>query len=250
MNFATDMSLWGLVMQASLLVKLVMLLLLLASIGSWVVIFGKSRLFKATRIDMEWFEEQFWSGGNLRDIYNEVCSREMEHEGMPALFRSGYEELRRQRNQGHGEAPALVQSIQRSMRVMLSRELEKLESGLTFLATVGSISPYVGLFGTVWGIMSAFIALGNVSQASLASVAPGIAEALIATAMGLFAAIPAVIAYNHFSSKVDFFENRYQTFMDEMAGIVERGITANRASRNPATSSSAPVSSAAADSQA
>lgn len=250
MNFATDMSLWGLVMQASLLVKLVMLLLLLASIGSWVVIFGKSRLFKATRIDMDWFEEQFWSGGNLRDIYNEVCSREMEHEGMPALFRSGYEELRRQRNQGHGEAPALVQSIQRSMRVMLSRELEKLESGLTFLATVGSISPYVGLFGTVWGIMSAFIALGNVSQASLASVAPGIAEALIATAMGLFAAIPAVVAYNHFSNKVDFFENRYQTFMDEMAGIVERGITANRASRNPATSSSAPMNDAAADSQA
>src|SRR5699024_9303344 len=224
MNLATDMSLWGLVLQSSALVKGVLLLLLLASVGSWIVIFGKRRLFKRTRADMEWFEDEFWSGGNLRDIYTQICSHDTEDAGMPALFRSGYEELRRQRNQGHADPEAIVQSVQRAMRVAMSRELEKLESGLTFLATVGSISPYVGLFGTVWGIMTAFIALGDVAQASLASVAPGIAEALIATAMGLFAAIPAVVAYNYYSNKVDFFENRYQTFMEEMTGIIERGM--------------------------
>jgi len=228
MNIATDMSLWGLIMQASMLVKGVMLLLLLASIASWGVIFSKRRLMKGMRADMEWFEDKFWSGGNLNDIYAQTSRRQDSSSGLPALFGAGYEELRRQRNQGRGNAPELVESVQRAMRVTLSRELERLEAGLTLLATVGSISPYVGLFGTVWGIMSAFIALGNVTQASLSMVAPGIAEALIATAMGLFAAIPAVIAYNYFSNKVDFFENRFQTFMEEMTGIVERGINAGR----------------------
>lgn len=227
MNFATDMSIWGMVIQSSLLVKAILALLLLASVCSRVVIFGKSRSFKRTRTEMEWFEERFWSGGNLGDIYTQTASQDEDATGMPALFCAGYEELRRQRNQGRGDAPDLVESIQRAMRVVLSRELERMESGLTMLATIGSISPYVGLFGTVWGIMSAFIALGNVNQASLAMVAPGIAEALIATAMGLFAAIPAVVAYNHFSTKVDFFENRFQTFMEEMTGIVQRGINAS-----------------------
>lgn len=228
MNIATDMSLWGLVLQSSLLVKGVLLLLLLASIFSWVIIFSKSRLFKRRRAEMEWFEDRFWSGGNLNDIYTQTTHRYEDPAGMPAMFSTGYEELRRQRNQGQGSAPELVQSVQRSMRVVLSRELERMEGGLTVLATIGSTSPYVGLFGTVWGIMSAFIALGDVSQARLAMVAPGIAEALIATAMGLFAAIPAVVAYNYFTNKVDYFENRYQTFMEEMSGIVERGINARR----------------------
>lgn len=250
MNLATDMSLWGLVLQSSALVQGVMLLLLLASVASWVVIFNKRRLIKRARADMERFEDQFWSGGNLSDIYAQMCKEDDENIGMPALFEAGYEELRRQRNQGRGDAPGVVESVQRAMRVVLSRELEKFESGLTLLATVGSISPYVGLFGTVWGIMSAFISLSGVAQASIATVAPGIAEALIATAMGLFAAIPAVVAYNYYSTKVDFFENRFQTFMDEMTGIVERGISASRFEPRQAASAQGHTASAVAGNRA
>lgn len=228
MNIATDMSVWGMVVQSSILVKAVLVVLLIASICSWVAIFSKSQLIRRRRSQMEWFEDRFWAGGNLKDIYTETTRQYENPSGMPAMFIAGYEELRRQRNQGQGNAPELVQSVQRTMRVVLSRELERMENGLVMLATIGSVSPYVGLFGTVWGIMSAFIALGNVNQASIAMVAPGIAEALIATAMGLFAAIPAVVAYNHFTKKVDYFENRFQTFMEEMSGIVERGINARR----------------------
>ncbi|WP_424821512.1 protein TolQ [Salinisphaera sp.] len=226
MNVATDMSLVSLIMQSSTLVKAVLVILLLASIASWVVIFSKRRLMKNTVAEMEWFEDRFWSGGNVKDIYEEVHRHDDHPEGMPALFKAGYEELKRQRNQGDATSADIVPSVQRAMRVALSRELERLESGLAFLATVGSISPYVGLFGTVWGIMSAFIGLGNVQQASLSMVAPGIAEALIATAMGLFAAIPAVVAYNFFTNRLEFIENRFDTFMEEMAGIVERGVNA------------------------
>lgn len=226
MNVATDMSLVNLIMQASTLVKAVLVLLLLVSIASWVVIFAKQRLMKHTVAEMEWFEDRFWSGGNVKDIYEEVHHYDDHPDGMPALFKAGYEELKRQRNQDGATSGEVVPSVQRAMRVALSRELERLESGLAFLATVGSISPYVGLFGTVWGIMSAFIGLGNVQQASLAMVAPGIAEALVATAMGLFAAIPAVVAYNLFTNRLEFIENRFDTFMEEMTGIVERGVSA------------------------
>src|SRR5699024_50834 len=198
--------------------------LLVASICSWVAIFGKRRLFNQTRREMEWFEDQFWSGGNLGDIYTLTNHELADNTGIPAIFSAGYEELRRQRQQAGGSATDLVESVRRAMRVAMSRELEAMEGGLVMLATIGSVSPYVGLFGTVWGIMNAFIGLGDVSQASLAMVAPGIAEALIATAMGLFAAIPAVVAYNHFSRKVDFFQNRFHNFMEEMTGIVERGL--------------------------
>ena len=227
MSVATDLSLWSLIMQASLLVKGVLLLLLLASITSWVMIFSKRRLIKRTVKDMEWFESRFWSGGNLADIYAETDDDEPA-QGMPAMFRAGYEEFERQRNENHGfNTPQdILPSVQRNMKVIHARELERLESGLVVLATIGSISPYVGLFGTVWGIMSAFIGLGNVEQASLSMVAPGIAEALIATAMGLFAAIPATVAYNIFSNRLDFIENRLDTFMEEVIGIVERGIAA------------------------
>jgi len=224
MNVGTELSLWHLVTQASLLVQLVMLGLLAASVASWVVIFGKRGLLRSTHAEVEWFEDRFWSGGNLQDIYNEVMRRGDTHVGLEALFRSGFEELRRQRQEGRNRAEDVVASVQRAMRVAMAREVERLERGLALLATVGSTSPYVGLFGTVWGIMNAFIALGNVKQATLAMVAPGIAEALIATAMGLFAAIPAVIAYNFFTNQVDGLENRYQTFMEEMSGIVERGV--------------------------
>lgn len=227
MNVAADLSLWSLLVQASLLVQMVMLGLLLASIASWVVIFNKRRLVHSIYNEVEWFEDRFWSGGNLNDIYTEVMQRGDEHIGLQALFRAGFEELRRQRGEGRTQAHDVVGSVQRAMRVAMARQVERLEHGLALLATVGSTSPYVGLFGTVWGIMNAFIALGNVKQATLSQVAPGIAEALIATAMGLFAAIPAVIAYNYFTNKVDGLESRYETFMEELAGIVERGVHAD-----------------------
>lgn len=229
MSLASDLSIWGLVVQASFLVKLVMLGLLIASIASWVVIFKKRRLLRQRNAAVAWFEDRFWSGGNLNDIYTEITERDDQPAGLEALFRSGFEELRRQRTESSASADEIVASVQRAMRVATSREVERLEGGLALLATVGSTSPYVGLFGTVWGIMSAFVALGDVQQATLSMVAPGIAEALIATAMGLFAAIPAVVAYNLFTDRVDGLESRYQTFAEELSGIVHRGLRAQPA---------------------
>jgi biopolymer transport protein TolQ len=222
---STDLSLVHLVVQASLLVKLVMLLLLGASVVSWTVIFQKRRLLRVTRVDADWFEDQFWSGGNLSAVYQAVLARGNGDSGLQGLFRAGFDELSRQRQQKRAQADEVLASVQRAMRASLVREVDRLEAGLARLATIGSTSPYVGLFGTVWGIMNAFVGLGNMQQATLASVAPGIAEALIATAMGLVAAIPAVIAYNGFTNQVDRLENRYQAFMEEFAGIVVRGMS-------------------------
>jgi len=217
-----QLSLGQLVLQASFVVQLIMFLLLAASVVSWAVIFAKRRLLGRTRSGAEAFEQRFWSGGTLVDLYDKI-RRAKEDEGLVSVFVAGYEEFTRQ--QQHKVAPEdALASVQRAMRVALSRELDRLEGGLAFLATVGSTSPYVGLFGTVWGIMTAFIAIGNVKQATIAMVAPGIAEALIATAMGLFAAIPAVIAYNFFTNQVDRLENRFNTFSDELTGILERGL--------------------------
>jgi len=217
-----QISIGQLVLQASFLVQVIMLLLLAASVISWAVILGKRRLLARTRGDAEAFEERFWSGGTLVDLYDKV-RRGKEDGGLISIFVSGYEEFTRQ--QQHKVAPEdALASVQRVMRVAQVREVDRLEGGLAFLATVGSTSPYVGLFGTVWGIMSAFIAIGNVKQATIAMVAPGIAEALIATAMGLFAAIPAVIAYNFFTNQVDRLENRFNTFSEELTGILERGL--------------------------
>lgn len=217
-----QLSLGQLVLHASFVVQLIMFLLLLASVISWSVIFGKRRLLGRTRSDAEGFEQRFWSGGTLADLYDKV-RRASGDEGLVSVFVAGYEEFTRQ--QQHKVAPEdALASVQRAMRVALAREIERLEGGLAFLATVGSTSPYVGLLGTVWGIMTAFIAIGNVKQATIAMVAPGIAEALIATAMGLFAAIPAVIAYNYFTNQVDRLENRFNTFSDELTGILERGL--------------------------
>jgi biopolymer transport protein TolQ len=217
-----QLSLGQLVLQASFVVQLIMFLLLAASVVSWAVIFAKRRLLGRTRSGAEAFEQRFWSGGTLVDLYDKI-RRAKEDEGLVSVFVAGYEEFTRQ--QQHKVAPVdALASVQRAMRVALSRELDRLEGGLAFLATVGSTSPYVGLFGTVWGIMTAFIAIGNVKQATIAMVAPGIAEALIATAMGLFAAIPAVIAYNFFTNQVDRLENRFNTFSDELTGILERGL--------------------------
>lgn len=221
---SADMSIIGLITSASPLVQLVMLALLMASLASWAVVMQKRKLLRETNERADWFDDKFWSGGNLSDIYQTVLDHDDEPTGLEGLFKAGFEELRRQRQHTKIRSDEILASVQRAMRVSMAREVDRLEQGLALLATVGSTSPYVGLFGTVWGIMNAFIALGNVKQATLAMVAPGIAEALIATAMGLFAAIPAVIAYNVFTSKVDSMENRYSTFMEEFAGIVERGV--------------------------
>ena len=219
---AAQLSLGHLIFQASFLVQAILLLLLLASVISWAVILGKRRLLARTRSGADQFEERFWSGGTLADLYKGV-QRNKQDDGLVSIFRAGYEEFTRQQG-GKVAADDTLASVQRSMRVAQAREVERMEGGLAFLATVGSTSPYVGLFGTVWGIMTAFIAIGNVKQATIAMVAPGIAEALIATAMGLFAAIPAVIAYNFFTHHVERLENRYNTFAEEMIGILERGL--------------------------
>ena len=217
------MSVQHLILQASVLAQIVLLLLLAASIVSWAVIFSKRKLLKTTSDGAEKFEDKFWSGGNLTDLF-EGTRKAGDVQGLPAIFSAGYEEYTRQQTAGRVELDDSIAAIQRQMRVAQVREVERLEGGLSLLATIGSTSPYVGLFGTVWGIMNAFISIGNVKSASLAMVAPGIAEALIATAMGLFAAIPAVIAYNFFTRRVEQLENRYHTFSDEMIGIVERGL--------------------------
>lgn len=228
---ASELSLTHLVLDASPLVQLVMLALLAASVASWTVVFQKRRLLKSTRENANWFEDTFWSGGNLSDIYRSVMKRSETPTGLEGLFRAGFEELRRQRQHGASGADHIVTAVQRSMRAALVREVERLENGLAMLATVGSTSPYVGLFGTVWGIMNAFLALGNMKSATLQVVAPPIAEALIATAMGLFAAIPAVIFYNILTNQVDGLEGRYNAFMEEFAGIVQRGVTQDNLGR-------------------
>ena len=215
-----QLSLGQLVLQASFIVQLIMFLLLLASVVSWAVIFGKRRLLGRTRNGAEVFEQRFWSGGTLTDLYDKV-RRAKEDEGLVSVFIAGYEEFTRQ--QQHKVAPEdALASVERAMRVALVREIERLEGGLAFLATVGSTSPYVGLFGTVWGIMTSFRALGDVQHATIAMVAPGISEALVATAMGLFAAIPAVIAYNRYANDVERLINRYDTFMEEFTAILHR----------------------------
>ncbi len=225
---SADLSLVSLIAQASLLVKGVMLLLLMASAYSWYIIVLKRDLLRHTQADANWFEDQFWSGGNLAAVYQAVVNRENSDAGLQGLFRAGFDELSRQRQQRTRDPDDVLASVQRAMRASLVREVDRLEAGLAPLATIGSTSPYIGLFGTVWGIMNAFISLGNVQQATLSMVAPGIAEALIATAMGLFAAIPAVIAYNAFTNQVDRLESRYQAFMEEFAGIVMRGIARDK----------------------
>jgi len=218
----TDMSIWSLFADASLLVQLVMLLLLAASVYSWTIIIQKFRTIRAARSDALTFENRFWSGIDLVELYKQVNKRRGSLSGMAGLFEAGFGEYARLRKQGGLSSMDIVEGAQRAMRVALSRELDRLESSLAFLATVGSTSPYVGLFGTVWGIMNAFIALGGAQNATLSMVAPGIAEALVATAMGLFAAIPAVIAYNRFSNEVERLENRYETFKEEFSTLLQR----------------------------
>ena len=188
------------------------------------MIFRKRGQLGAARRAADDFEDRFWSGKDLLSLYNKITSRRQSPAGMERIFEAGFKEFARLRKQANIEPAAVLDGTQRAMRVALSREIDTLETHLSFLATVGSTSPYVGLFGTVWGIMNSFRALGNVQQATLAMVAPGIAEALIATAVGLFAAIPAVIAYNRYSNDVERLVNRYGTFLEEFSTILQRQV--------------------------
>ncbi len=219
---STDLSITHLILNASPVVKGVIGLLMFASISSWSMIFDRLRVLKKAIRDADAFESRFWSGGDLAELYRQIERESDEESGMAAVFRAGFREFARLRSKGHKDPMAMVQGAQRSMRVSLNREVDRLEHHLSTLATIGSTSPYVGLFGTVWGIMNSFTSLGNVKQATLALVAPGIAEALIATAIGLFAAIPAVIAYNRYSNDVERLNNRYDDFVEEFATILQR----------------------------
>lgn len=218
----TELSFTSLIMQASPQVQIVMLILLSMSVWSWKVIVERTNLLKAARNISEQFEERFWSGIDLNRLYQECSARRDELSGLEQIFFSGFKEFARLHNGGPRSQEMVMDGTYRAMRVSLAREVEDLELGLPALATIGSISPYIGLFGTVWGIMNAFVALAAVKNASLAMVAPPIAEALIATAMGLFAAIPAVIFYNRFSTKVEKLESAYCNFMDEFSTILNR----------------------------
>ena len=218
----TDMSLLSLVMGASFAVQIVLLLLLAASFGSWSIIFTKRRLIRRTKAASDEFEANFWSGGDLNMLYRNATREPGSSVGMASIFESGFREFNRASQQGDVQADKIVDECRRAMRVAQMREVDRLEQSLATLATIGSTSPYVGLFGTVWGIMNSFRALGNVQSATLAMVAPGIAEALVATAMGLFAAIPAVIAYNRYADKVVRLEIRYDGFMEEFSSILQR----------------------------
>ena len=217
-----ELTVFKLVSEASFVVKFVLLVLLIASVVSWTMIFLKFISIRRARDAANAFEDQFWSGKDLVTIYNRVNDPKHHTLGMELIFISGFKEFARLRNHTGLDAQAIIEGTQRAMRVSMSREVDELEIHLSFLATVGSTSPYVGLFGTVWGIMNSFTALGNVHQATLAMVAPGIAEALVATAMGLFAAIPAVIAYNRYVNDVERLTSRYDTFVEEFSTILQR----------------------------
>jgi biopolymer transport protein TolQ len=216
-----DFSIVSLILHASFVVQLVMAGLLMVSLASWTVIFGKVfGLAKVRRINDE-FEREFWAGRNLNDLYNDASQRT---EGAPLerIFASGMREFMKLRERRVVDAGALLDGARRAMRASFQRELDAVESNLSFLASVGSVSPYVGLFGTVWGIMHAFVGLANLQQVSLATVAPGIAEALVATAIGLFSAIPAVIAYNRFARDIDRIAIQMETFIEEFSNILQR----------------------------
>ena len=217
-----DLTVVGLLMGASLPVKIVMLLLIAASLVSWSIIFTKRRLIRRTKDGSDEFEAAFWSGGDLNTLYQSASRVKGGSLGMASIFESGFREFNRALQAGGGTPDKIIEECRRAMRVAQMREVDRLEQNLATLATIGSTSPYVGLFGTVWGIMVAFIEIGSHQTAPLAVVAPPIAEALIATAMGLFAAIPAVIAYNRYADKVVRLEYRYDGFTEEFSSILTR----------------------------
>ena len=220
-----ELSIVSLILNASPPVMAVMAILLLASLASWAIIYEKQRLLKRVTKSADAFESAFWSGVDLRKFYAELSTRDKPVFGMEAVFAAGYREYARLSEEGGVTQNEFIESVRRAMNVSQMREVDRLEQNLAHLATVGSTSPYVGLFGTVWGIMNSFMALGGVQSATISMVAPGIVEALIATAMGLFAAIPAVIAYNRYADQVDRLVVRYDTFMEELIAILARSVS-------------------------
>ena len=222
MNVTTDMSILSLIAGASVLVKGVMLLLAVVSFMSWYWIFRKWFAIRDARAKTDQFERDFWSGGDLNSLYQSAVNDRHSAGALERIFEAGYREFTKLRGQKSLDQTTIVDGARRAMRATYQREMDNLEAHLAFLASVGSVSPYVGLFGTVWGIMNAFRGLANVSSATLAHVAPGIAEALVATAIGLFAAIPAVIAYNRFAHDVDRLAVRFESFMEEFSNILQR----------------------------
>lgn len=221
-----SLSIWSLIVQASLLVQIVMAILFILSIVSWALIVQRGLFQYNAKLAYKEFERQFWSGVDLTQLYRQGNSKANRSatDGVENIFRAGFKEFTRLRQQGSTDPDAIMEGTQRTMRVAMAREEEKLEVFLPFLASVASVSPYIGLFGTVWGIMNSFRGLATESQATLALVAPGISEALVATAMGLFAAIPAVLAYNRFSSNAESLISRYETFSEEFSAILHRQV--------------------------
>ena len=222
-----QLSLWSLIAEATLLVQFVMALLFVASIISWVMIVQRGLYLRTANRNLRDFEDNFWSGVDLNQLYHD--NSQSGSEGLASVFRAGFREFNRLTQQSNADPDAVMEGTERSMRVALSREEEKLNKNLPFLASVASVSPYIGLFGTVWGIMNSFRGLANVHQATLATVAPGISEALVATAMGLFAAIPAVLAYNRYSAKAENMVNGYETFSDELSAFFHRKLHSGNA---------------------
>jgi biopolymer transport protein TolQ len=231
----TDLSILHLIFNASLVVQAVMALLLFVSVGSWYFIFQKMFSIRRARRETEQFERTFWSRADLAALYQSATSGRHRTGSMERIFEAGFRDFVKLRGQRATDSQALVDGARRAMRATYQREIDQLESHLAFLASVGSVSPYVGLLGTVWGIMHAFRGLANVSQATLASVAPGIAEALVATAIGLFAAIPAVVAYNRYSHEIDRLSIRFESFIEEFLNILQRQATVDVATQRVKT---------------
>lgn len=217
------LSVWTMLVEASFVVQMVAVILVLASVVSWVMIFQRGLYYRKAREAFHAFEKQFWSGIDLNQLFRQGNGRN-DGEGIENIFRAGFKEFTRLRQQSGADPDAVMEGCQRAMRVALAREEEKLDTALPFLASVGSVSPYIGLFGTVWGIMNSFRSLANVQQTTLATVAPGISEALVVTAIGLFAAIPAVLAYNRYSARSESLLSNYQTFAEEFSAILHRQV--------------------------
>src|SRR5689334_19128267 len=222
MNVTQDLAIWTLIVHASVVVKVVMAILLLVSFMSWMFIFQKFYVIRRAVAQTIKFEREFWSGQDLAALYQGAVNHRHSIGSLERIFEAGYREFAKLRGQREIESSDMVDGARRAMKATFQREMDYLERHLSFLATTGSVSPYVGLFGTVWGIMHAFRSLANVQQATLAQVAPGIAEALVATAIGLFAAIPAVVAYNRYSHDIDRLANRFESFMEEFSNILHR----------------------------
>ena len=222
MNVTSDLAIVELIVNASLVVKLVMGLLTYVSVMSWYWIFRKWFALRDARLKTEKFERDFWSGGDLNSLYQSAVNDRHNSGALERIFEAGFREFTKLRGQKSLDASAAIDGVRRAMRATYQREIDDLEAHLAFLASVGSVSPYVGLFGTVWGIMHSFRGLASMTTATLAAVAPGIAEALVATAIGLFAAIPAVVAYNRFAHDVDRIAVRFESFMEEFSNILQR----------------------------